>query len=88
MTHILPVRWRRMRLTSSRLSTTGTRCGVFARATGSSRPRSFWSTCLYRKRIALSAWFCVDALMRWLVASHDRNDVTSDAPMWSGCFFP
>ena len=28
---------------------------------------------LYRKSRALHAWFCVDALTCWLVASHDRN---------------
>jgi hypothetical protein len=51
------------------------RCGTLPRTAGSIGPISTCSTYLYRKSRALNAWFCVDALTYWLVASHDRNAV-------------
>src|SRR5438046_1718037 len=51
------------------------RCDTLPRTAGSIGPISTCSTYLYRKSGALNAWFCVDALTCWLVASHDRNAV-------------
>jgi hypothetical protein len=48
--------------TSSSVSTTGSRRGRGARTRSSSHGNGVFSTCLYRNRIAQSAWFCVEAL--------------------------
>jgi len=63
--------------TSSRVRTTGSRCGRFARTRSSSQGNSTPSTWRYRNNRALRAWFCVDAATLSRTASAVRNSVTS-----------
>src|SRR6266545_3764866 len=72
-----PCIWRSTVRTSSRVSTTGSRAGRFARTTSSSHGRSCLRTPRYGKRSALSAWFWVDAATLLSTASELRNFVTS-----------
>jgi hypothetical protein len=62
ISHGVPCRRPRTAVTSELVRTTGSRDGRRAWTRSSSHPSSVFSTCRYRKRIALSAWFCVEAL--------------------------
>lgn len=58
---------------SERVRTTGSRAGRRACTRSSSHPSSIFNTLRYRKRIALSAWFWVDALTFRSTARWDRK---------------
>src|SRR5262249_37872461 len=53
---------------------------LFARWTSSSQGRSIFRPSRYKKRIACSAWFCVEAATWCCVARSLRNAVSSGAP--------
>src|SRR5438093_3086834 len=70
--------------TSSRVRTTGKRCGRLARTISSIHGRSTARTSPYRKSRALNAWFCVDAATFPSTARELRKRVTSGRPHVGG----
>jgi hypothetical protein len=73
------------RLTSSRESTVGTRCGRLARTIVSIHGNSIDKTSRYRNNKADSAWFWVPAATCPWVASVLRKPSTSATSMSRGC---